>query len=325
MSASVRDLGLVIDATRDVTSHIKCDQVLLLQPQVTGKTGPFWLKMRQMPLQCLSSRPGWTIVTALCGAFQLFSWITYKISRMLLHVLWPVESLRNTLPLSCGHCTGSLSPNRLSTKSPCLTYQSLHKTTPQYLPKPVSQCNPPCFLRSPSPCRLSISGFGENTSEKRLGARSFRNFAPTVWNRLPDKLHRAKNIASFRRQLKSHLFSTLWSLHPPPLFPFTVSSFPYCPPSPPPPFPSPLPSATSMGFSCLESDCTLQVDVKMDIDTIQTKRGRGSSSVGRASDRNATDTGSIPRCGKGFFFLRSQLSVQTLLRCPYTPVCNRMH
>ena len=25
------------------------------------------------------------------------------------------------------------------------------------------------------------------------------------------------------------------------------------------------------------------------------------------------------------FSLKSQLSVQTLLRCPYTPVCNRMH
>ena len=32
------------------------------------------------------------------------------------------------------------------------------------------------------------------------------------------------------------------------------------------------------------------------------------------------DTGLIPRCGKGVVS-QSQLSVQTLLRCPYTPVC----
>ena len=52
----------------------------------------------------------------------------------------------------------------------------------------------------------------------------------------------------------------------------------------------------------------------------------GCSSVGRASERHAAGTGSIPRCGKGFFFFfQSQLSVQTLLRCPYTLVCNRMH
>ena len=46
--------------------------------------------------------------------------------------------------------------------------------------------------------------------------------------------------------------------------------------------------------------------------------GWGCSSVGGASDRHATDTGSIPRCSKGFFYQR-QLSLQTPLRCPYTP------
>ena len=49
--------------------------------------------------------------------------------------------------------------------------------------------------------------------------------------------------------------------------------------------------------------------------------GSGDSSVGRASDwksRRNTDAGSSPRCGKGFFS-QCQLSVQTLLRCPYSP------
>ena len=45
---------------------------------------------------------------------------------------------------------------------------------------------------------------------------------------------------------------------------------------------------------------------------------RGCSSIGRASDRHAADAGSIRRCGKGFFS-QSQLSVQTLLRCPHPP------
>ena len=38
----------------------------------------------------------------------------------------------------------------------------------------------------------------------------------------------------------------------------------------------------------------------------------------RASDRHATDAGSIPRCGKGFFS-QSHLSVQTLLRVSLHP------
>ena len=46
--------------------------------------------------------------------------------------------------------------------------------------------------------------------------------------------------------------------------------------------------------------------------------GRGCSSVGRASNRHAAEAGSIPRGGKRFFS-QSQLSMQSLLRCPYTP------
>ena len=47
------------------------------------------------------------------------------------------------------------------------------------------------------------------------------------------------------------------------------------------------------------------------------KLSGGCSSVGVASDRHATDAGSIPRCGKGFFS-QSRLSGQTLLRCPHS-------
>ena len=52
--------------------------------------------------------------------------------------------------------------------------------------------------------------------------------------------------------------------------------------------------------------------------------GWGCSSVGTASDRHAVDAGTIPRCGTEFFS-QSQLSVQTLLRCTYTPVHNGMY
>ena len=49
--------------------------------------------------------------------------------------------------------------------------------------------------------------------------------------------------------------------------------------------------------------------------------GWGCSSVCRASDHDATEAGLIPQCGEGFFS-QSQLSVQTLLRCLYIPMCN---
>ena len=46
----------------------------------------------------------------------------------------------------------------------------------------------------------------------------------------------------------------------------------------------------------------------------------GCSLIGRATDRHAAEAGSNPLCGNGLFS-QSQLSVYTLLRCPYTPLC----
>ena len=68
-------------------------------------------------------------------------------------------------------------------------------------------------LSAPLPkCRLSISGFGENTNRKHSVAVSFREAAPTLRNRLPNTLQHAEGIASFRRHLKLYLFSTHVSL-----------------------------------------------------------------------------------------------------------------
>ena len=47
-------------------------------------------------------------------------------------------------------------------------------------------------------------------------------------------------------------------------------------------------------------------------------RGEECRSVGRASDQHAAEAGLSPWCGKGFLS-QSQLSMQTLLRSPYSP------
>ena len=64
-------------------------------------------------------------------------------------------------------------------------------------------------------------------SRDRERARSFRNAAPSLSNRLPDKLHRAKDTASFRRQLKAHAFNFVIS-SPPSSYPLPTSFSPYC-------------------------------------------------------------------------------------------------
>ena len=161
---------------------------------------------------------------------------------------------------------------RIEHKILCFTYQFAHKTAPQYLQELVSKYHPPHFLRSCYLCRLSVSGSGKNTNKKCSGAGSFCSAAPTLWNRLPDKLHQAKDIGSFWRQLKSHLFSTLRSSYAPRLPPFIV-----IPPHPiphvflllsyPPPFSICFAKRNeqSMWFSCMESNSVQQVDIDITI------------------------------------------------------------
>ena len=113
-----------------------------------------------------------------------------------------------------GHCTGSLSPNGWSTKS-SVSHINVCMTPHHSICRNISPQNPPCSLHCYSPWRLSISEFGRNTNKKRSGTRSFCSAAPTLWNRLPDKLHQAKDIAPFWRQL--NCFQLYRSSHPPPL------------------------------------------------------------------------------------------------------------
>ena len=62
------------------------------------------------------------------------------------------------------------------------------------------------------------------------------------------------------------------SAPPPRLLPLTVTAPTPTHPTPPTPrFPSSLPSATSMCFSCKESDCALPMDIGTDIDQTQIK------------------------------------------------------
>ena len=55
---------------------------------------------------------------------------------------------------------------RIEYKIPCLTYQWVHKTAPQYLQELVFPYNPPYSVCLSPLCRLNISEFGENTNKK---------------------------------------------------------------------------------------------------------------------------------------------------------------
>ena len=94
-------------------------------------------------------------------------------------------------------------------------YQRITKTASQYLQGLVSKYNPPPHsLRSSCLCRLSISGSGENMKKKVHKQGHSSMLHPSSGTGCRTCFTRQKNIASFQRQLKAHLFSTLWSSDP---------------------------------------------------------------------------------------------------------------
>ena len=123
-----------------------------------GKLRPFWLKMRWMSHRVQAGLLSQQSVGPPANQLNCIQKVQNAAA-----VLWPEQSVRITLPLSCSYYTGCLSLNGLSTKS-CVW--CVHKTALQYLQEPVSPFNPPRSLRSASLCWLSVCGFGENIKKK---------------------------------------------------------------------------------------------------------------------------------------------------------------
>ena len=97
---------------------------------------------------------------------------------------------------------------RIDHKVLSLVYKCVNGTAPVYLQDIVQQHAPQRQLRSASQSRLRIPSFDENR-KKSLGFRAFRNAAPKLWNILPQSLKNSPSTTTFKKRLKTHLFSNL--------------------------------------------------------------------------------------------------------------------
>ena len=97
---------------------------------------------------------------------------------------------------------------RIQHKFLSLVYNCLHDAAPEYLQELISVHQPQRSLRSASQFRLQVPCVNEGTNKKTLGARSFTNVAPALWNSLPLSLKMSKSSGSFRKALKTHLFKS---------------------------------------------------------------------------------------------------------------------
>jgi hypothetical protein len=91
---------------------------------------------------------------------------------------------------------------RIEYKVACLTHNILTYEQPSYLYQLIHQYVPTRTLRSSDQHLLCVP-----RTHLRLADQSFTTASPTVWNSLPLNLRSVKSSDSFRRGLKTHLFS----------------------------------------------------------------------------------------------------------------------
>ena len=99
---------------------------------------------------------------------------------------------------------------RIEFKILSLVHRCLHGEAPPYLERLLHYHIPtrPGLRSQQSTNRLLVP----QTSKKTFAARSFSVLGPQLWNGLPDKIRKIDNYSKFKKDLKTHLFKTIYNL-----------------------------------------------------------------------------------------------------------------
>ena len=93
--------------------------------------------------------------------------------------------------------------SRIDFKILLLVYKSLHSNAPIYISDMLVRYVPNRPLRSSGTELLTVP----KVRTKRHGEAAFSFYAPNIWNALPEYLRKAETVETFKRKLKTHLFS----------------------------------------------------------------------------------------------------------------------
>ena len=211
LSESVRDLGVLIDHDLSMNNHISA----------VVKTCFYYLRLLRKLRPVINQETANTIAVSLVHSrLDYCNSLLYGLPDRQTKRLQRIQNVAARI-VTCTHKSDHITPIlkqlhwlpvnlRIEHKLLSIVYSSLSATTasPQYLSELTTTYTPVRSLRSASQSRLEIPGYHENTRKKSYGARSFKCAAPLLWNALPDHLKSSSTIESFRRRLKTHLFSS---------------------------------------------------------------------------------------------------------------------
>ena len=199
-----RNLGVVLDSDLNFESHIKSiTKSSFYHLRNIAKVKPF------LSPTCTETLVHAFVFSRLDYCNALYSGLPKKaISRLQLvqnaaariltrtkrraHITPVLKSLK-WLPIS----------SRIDYKILLLVYKSISGCAPEYISDMLQNYTPRRILRS-SGTRLLVT---PGTRTKKHGKAAFSVYAPGLWNSLPVSLRMSQTIASFKRALKTHLFS----------------------------------------------------------------------------------------------------------------------
>ena len=207
LSGKVRNLGLILDNELSMTEHIThVVKSCYFHLRRLGKIRKFLTKeaANAIAIALVSSRLDycnstlWGIPSCDIARLQKIQNAAARIvtcTRKRDHIT-PILKELHWLPVE----------QRITYKVLCLTYLCMHGEGPDYLIETIPKYVPSRNLRSGNQQRLRLPSV-DNTNKSKYGGRSFENAAPKLWNSLPDKLKQAESIQSFRKKLKTYLFT----------------------------------------------------------------------------------------------------------------------
>ncbi|XP_071394679.1 uncharacterized protein [Centroberyx affinis] len=208
-STHVRNLGIILDPTLSFLPHVN---------QIT-KAAFFHLRNIARLRPSLSFSAAETLIHAfITSRLDYYNSILYGSSNNVLNKLQYVQNSAARL-LTSTRCTDHITPvlhdlhwlpikYRIHFKILLTTFKAINNLAPPYLADLLHHHTPTRHLRSADANLLQII----RTKHRTWGDRAFAAAAPSLWNALPSHIRKANTLSSFKKALKTHLFTLAFDL-----------------------------------------------------------------------------------------------------------------
>ena len=206
LSDSVKNLGVTLDSTLSMQNYIRqtaqsCYYQLrrissvrkFLSTDTTAKLVTSLILSRLDYCNALLSGLPASSIHSLQRIQNCAARLVFKKKKKSDHVTPLLQSL-HWLPI----------PQRIRYKLSCLCYKSINNSAPVYLSDCLQIYTPTRTLRSSSD---TLSLRIPRTKLSSAGSRSFSVSGPVIWNSLPLSLRQTSTLNSFKRNLKTFLFT----------------------------------------------------------------------------------------------------------------------